>query len=252
MKKGKAKQVTPETLATIADNCNDVLAFLQAVAGKSPQVIAVPPSLHANKRACVWFRRWTDINLPTPPKPAPQDHMGLMCVLTDVATILHTTEAFCPVVASHREAEKETKGWGCLPPTAQRFILVASATKGTSIPTSPPLTIHCFLNARNSTSLQADCSLIYAGKNIYLPTSFCQALLQGNSLAIQDPDVPTGLLYVLTPPSSAGPANAQQREMIIQFLLSMGQDCLSKGEAGELLDHRVHVLASTQELHQLT
>ena len=57
-----------------------------------------------------------------------------------------------------------------------------------------------------------------------------------------------GLLPLLTPPSSAGPANAQQRAMRIQVLLSMGQDCLSKEEATELLDQRVHVLTSTQEL----
>ena len=29
------------------------------------------------------------------------------------------------------------------------------------------------LNTRNTTALQADCSLTYAGNNIYLPTSFC-------------------------------------------------------------------------------
>ena len=46
--------------------------------------------------------------------------------------------------------------------------------------------------------------------------------------------------------------NAQQREMRIQFLLSMGQDQLSKEEAGELLYQRVHVLKSTQELRHLT
>ena len=39
--------------------------------------------------------------------------------------------------------------------------------------------------------------------------------------------------------------------MRIQVLLSMGQDRLSKEEATELLDQRVHVIASTQELrHQ--
>ena len=32
----------------------------------------------------------------------------------------------------------------------------------------------------------------------------------------------------------------------------MGQDCLSKEEATELLDQRVHVLTSTQELRHLT
>ena len=40
--------------------------------------------------------------------------------------------------------------------------------------------------------------------------------------------------------------------MQIQVLLSMGQDRLSKEEAGELLDQRVHVLTSTQELRHST
>ena len=40
--------------------------------------------------------------------------------------------------------------------------------------------------------------------------------------------------------------------MSIQVLLSMGQDRLSKEEATELLDQRVHVLTSTQELRHLT
>ena len=80
-------------------------------------------------------------------------------------------------------------------------ILAASVTSGTSILTSPPPTIHRFLNARNATSLQADFSLTYAGNNIYLPTSFYQALLQGHVLAISDLDTPTGLS--LTPPKPA-------------------------------------------------
>ena len=63
------------------------------------------------------------------------------------------------VVAAQRETDKETKGWDRLPPTAKRLILAASATTETSIPKSPPPTIHCFLNARNSTALQADCLL---------------------------------------------------------------------------------------------
>ena len=91
---------------------------------------------------------------------------------------------------------------------------------------------HRFLNVRNATTLQADWYLTYAGNKIYLPTSFCQALLQGHILAIPDPDTPTGLSTLLTPPSSTGPVNAQQRDMRIQVLLSMGQYCLSKEEAG--------------------
>ena len=35
-KPGKVKQATVKTLTTIADDCRDVLAFLQAVAYKSP------------------------------------------------------------------------------------------------------------------------------------------------------------------------------------------------------------------------
>ena len=111
-------------------------------------------------------------------------------ILAVVATRLHTAEALRPVVAAQRDTDKETKGWDRLPPTAQSIILTASATTGTSIPKSPPPTIHRFLNARNATALQADCSLTYAGNNLYLPTSFCQALLQGHILAIPDPDAP--------------------------------------------------------------
>ena len=96
-------------------------------------------------------------------------------------------------------------------------------------------TIHRFLNTRNATALQADCSLTYVGNNIYLPTSFFQALLQGHILAIPYQDAPTGLSPLLTPPSSTGPENAQQRAIRIQVLLSTGQDRLSKEEATELL-----------------
>ena len=165
-----------------------------------------------------------------------------------MATRIHTAEALRPLVAAHREVEKETKGWDSLPPTDQRVILAESATTGTSILTLPPSTIHHFLNARNATALQSYCLLTYAGNNIYLPTSFCQAVLQGHILAIPDAYAPTGLSPLLTPPSSAGPANAQQRAMRIQVLLSMGQDRLYKEEATDLLDQRVHVLTSTQEL----
>ena len=174
----KAKQVSAETaaaetLASFAVNCDDVLAFLQAVAVKYPRVIAAQLSLGADKKSRVWFQRWTAVHLPKPPMPAPQDHTGLTDVLADVATRLHTAEALRPVVAAQRKMDKETKGWDRLPPTAQRVILAASATTGTSIPKSPPPTIHRFLNARNTTALQADFSLTYAGNNLYLPTSFC-------------------------------------------------------------------------------
>ena len=51
---------------------------------------------------------------------------------------------------------------------------------------------------------------------------------------------------------AAGTANSQQRAMRIQVLLSIGKDLLSMEEAVELLDQRVHVLASTQELQHST
>ena len=40
--------------------------------------------------------------------------------------------------------------------------------------------------------------------------------------------------------------------MQIQVILSMGQDRLSKEDAGTLLDQRVHILTSTQELRHST
>ena len=209
-------------------------------------------------RACLSARResgaavTSDINLPTPPKPDPQDHMGITGVLTDMATRLHTAEALCPIAIAQRKAGNETKGWDRLPPTDQRVILTESATNGTSILTLPPPTIHRFLNARNVTALQADCYLTYARDNIYLPTSLCQALLQGHILEIPYLDAPTVLSPLLTLPSSAGPENTQNRSIIIQVLLSMGHYLLSKEEAGEILEQRFHVLASTQELRRLT
>ena len=63
MNKHKVNQATAETLATIEDDCDDVLAFLQAVAFKYPRVIAAPLSLRADKCARVWFCHWTEINL---------------------------------------------------------------------------------------------------------------------------------------------------------------------------------------------
>ena len=119
MKTGKAKQATADMLTNISDDCNNVLDLIQAVTVKSKKIIAAPLYLRTDKRACVWFRRWTYVNLPTPPKPAPQDHMGLTSVLTDMATWLHIAEALRLVTAAKREVENETKGWYRLPPTAQ-------------------------------------------------------------------------------------------------------------------------------------
>ena len=149
------KQVTTKTLATIADECNNVLDFLRVIADKSPRVTAAPLSLPMKKCA----PRWTDTNLPMPPKPYPQDHMGLTDILTDVTTRFHTVEALRPIFVAWREVEKKSKGWDRLPSTAHCVILRASSTNRISIPTSPPPIIHHFLNARNTTALQANCSL---------------------------------------------------------------------------------------------
>ena len=97
-------------LTTIIEDYDDVLALLQAITVKSPKGIVAPLSLCADKRARVWFCCWTDINLPTPPKTDPQDHMGLTGVLTNVENRLHTVEALRTVVAAQRKAEKDTKG----------------------------------------------------------------------------------------------------------------------------------------------
>ena len=88
--------------------------------------------------------------------------------------------------------------------------------------------IHHFLNLRNATVLQKDCALTYTGKNIYLPKSLWQALLQGHSLEIPGLDAPTGISPFLTPPALDGPVNSQQGVMQVQVIFSMGQDCLSK------------------------
>ena len=60
-KPGQAKQASAETaaaetLASIADDCDDVLAFLQAVAFKYPRVLAAPLSFRTDKCARVWFQ----------------------------------------------------------------------------------------------------------------------------------------------------------------------------------------------------
>ena len=117
------------------------------------------------------------------------------------------------------QGRKVDQGMVTSPTDGQCVILAASATNVTSIPTSPPPTLHRFLNVRNATALQADCALTYAGDILYLSTSFCQDLLQGHLLAIPDPDAPARLSPLLTPPPSAGPANSQQQEMRIQVPL---------------------------------
>ena len=108
----------------------------------------LPLSLRADKHGRVWFCRWADTNLPTPPKRVSQYHTGITGVLTNVVTSFQTTEALHPTIAAQHEVENETKGWDRLPLMAQRVILAASAINKTSIPTSPPPTLHRFLNAR--------------------------------------------------------------------------------------------------------
>ena len=49
-----AKTAAVETLAFSVDDCDNVLASLQAVAVKSSRVLTAPISLRANKRARVW------------------------------------------------------------------------------------------------------------------------------------------------------------------------------------------------------
>ena len=40
--------------------------------------------------------------------------------------------------------------------------------------------------------------------------------------------------------------------MRVQFLLAMGQDQLSKEEVGEILNHSIHIINSTQDLRHST
>ena len=132
---------------------------------------------------------WSGFNLPTPPNPDSQDHMGLTSVLTDVATRLHTIEAIRSVVAAQREAEEDTKGWDRLPPTAKRVILAASATSGTSILTSPPPTIHCFLNARNAMALQGDCYLLLPFPSPRAHTGYTRPGRAGRNFTSPNPSI---------------------------------------------------------------
>ena len=103
----------------IAAECDDVLAFLLAVALKSRQVMVAPLSLRAYKRATSWFCQWSDRNLKhqaPPHKAAPQYHSGLTGFLSEVSTCLQNSESLLPVVIVQREADRETHGWYRLPP----------------------------------------------------------------------------------------------------------------------------------------
>ena len=80
---------------------------------------------------------------------------------------------------------------------------MASAANRLTILSLHLVSIHRFINTHNATALQADCTLTYAGHNIYLLTPFFKDLLQGHILVIFDPDAPTGLYPLITPLSSA-------------------------------------------------
>ena len=54
---GNMKQAAAETLTTIEDDWDNILAFLHVVAIKYPRVIAAPLSFCADKCARVWFQR---------------------------------------------------------------------------------------------------------------------------------------------------------------------------------------------------
>ena len=163
------------TIDCIAADCDYILAFLRGISLKAPQVQTAPISLRAYKREKIWFGQLVDSNLKhqaPPNKAAPQDHSGLTGVLSEVATRLQNEKSPHPVVPEQREADRETRGWDRLPPTSQRLILAASAANGLTILLAPPPSIHRFLNARNTTALQADCTLTYLGNNIFLLTTF--------------------------------------------------------------------------------
>ena len=148
----KKNKATNETLSTIVEDCDDFLAFLQAVAVKFPRVIKSPLSLCADKHAHIWFCRWSETNLLTPTNTSPQDHTYLMGVLRNVATRLQTAESLHPVVAAHRYAEKKIRdgtvspkrpnksSWWQAPPTEPRFRprchppFTVSLTQGTQQP----------------------------------------------------------------------------------------------------------------------
>ena len=81
------KDATPcDATVGVAADCNDILAFLQAVALKLLRVMAAPLSLRADLRATSWFYQWLGKNLiqKTIHKTTPQDHSVLTKVLSEV------------------------------------------------------------------------------------------------------------------------------------------------------------------------
>ena len=175
---------------TIEADFNDVLTFLQAVVVKALRVADASPSLRAVKRVSECFRRWSShhlVPLTNPSTAAQQEQLGLMVVLSNAITRLQNAEALLQDVAAQRKANREMKGWDCLPTTAKRTILEDSASDGLNNPSAPPQSLHRFLNARNATDLQADFDLTYVGPNLYLPEYFRQDLLQGHILETPQP-----------------------------------------------------------------
>ena len=84
MKDATARDATD----VITANCDNILAFLQAVALKALRVQTAPLSLRADNCARGWFCQWMDIHIiqhPTHHKNAPQDHSGLTRVLVLIA-----------------------------------------------------------------------------------------------------------------------------------------------------------------------
>ena len=178
----------------------------------------------------LWFYRREGNNLP-PTTNATQDQRGLTRFLSDFALRLQQAKALRPIIVEQSKADKETKGCDCFPPTAQLVILALSASNGTSIPTSPQLTIHRFLNARNITALQFElCPDLFRAQH-----PLTNIILPGHPTGAHpcDPrlELPKRISPLLPPPSSAGLSNAKQQSMRIQFLLTIEQDRLSKEEA---------------------
>ena len=93
----------------IVDNCDYVLAFIQAVELKAPQVMAETISLQADKQMCNWFHQWVYLQLtphPNHTKNAPQDHSDITGVLNEVTTRLQNVEDLCPVVVGQRKVDR--------------------------------------------------------------------------------------------------------------------------------------------------
>ena len=244
-----------DTTGKVIANYNDILVLLQAVAVKSSRVVAPPLLLCEDKRMLDQLRRLLDYHLTplsTPLTAVPKYHSGLTGVLSNFAIRLKNTEFLRPIGTEKREAERETWEWDFLTLMAQHVILATSAAEGLAIPLAPLPSIHQFLNARNAMALQAHCTLTYVRHNLYLPTSFCQYLLQGHILTINDPDAHTVISPLLTTRSSSVPENSQQHVMRVQAFLTMGQDRMSKEEPRYLLDQWVHVVNTAQDLRNST